>query len=72
MRANDVQVGGSHYKDNAIQPWDYIVANNLGYLEGNVVKYITRWRQQGGVDDLRKVVHYAEKLIEVATKEEMK
>jgi hypothetical protein len=72
MRANDVQVGGSHYKDNAIQPWDYIVANNLGYLEGNVVKYITRWRQKGGVDDLRKVVHYAEKLIEVATKEEMK
>jgi hypothetical protein len=72
MRANDVQVGGSHYKDHAIQPWDYIVANNLGYLEGNVVKYITRWRQKGGVDDLRKVVHYAEKLIEVATKEEMK
>jgi hypothetical protein len=72
MRANDVQVGGSHYKDNAIQPWDYIVANNLGYLEGNVVKYITRWRQKGGVDDLRKVVHYAEKLIEVATKEEIK
>jgi hypothetical protein len=70
MSANDVQVGGSHYKDNAIQPWDYIVANNLGYLEGNVVKYITRWRQKGGVDDLRKVVHYAEKLIEVATKEE--
>jgi hypothetical protein len=70
MRANDVQVGGNHYKDNAIQPWDYIVANNLGYLEGNVVKYITRWRQKGGVDDLRKVVHYAEKLIEVATKEE--
>jgi hypothetical protein len=72
MRANDSQVGGSHYKDNAIQPWDYIVANNLGYLEGNVVKYITRWRQKGGVDDLRKVVHYAEKLIEVATKEELR
>jgi hypothetical protein len=70
MSANDVQVGGSHYKDHAIQPWDYIIANNLGYLEGNVVKYITRWRQKGGVDDLRKVVHYAEKLIEVATKEE--
>jgi hypothetical protein len=72
MSANDSQVGGSHYKDNAIQPWDYIVANNLGYLEGNVVKYITRWRQKGGVDDLRKVQHYAEKLIEVATRGEMK
>jgi Protein of unknwon function (DUF3310) len=73
MRANDIQVGGNHYKDNAIQPWDYIIANNLGYLEGNVVKYITRWRQKGGVDDLRKVMHYAQKLIEVETKkEEMK
>jgi hypothetical protein len=72
MSANDNQVGGSHYKGKAIQPWDYIVANNLGYLEGNIVKYISRWRQKGGIDDLRKVVHYAEKLIEVATKEEMK
>ena len=72
MSANNHQVGGSHYKGKAIQPWDYIVANNLGYLEGNVVKYISRWRDKGGIDDLRKVVHYAEKLIEVATKEEMK
>ena len=72
MSANDNQIGGSHYKGKAIQPWDYIVANNLGYLEGNVVKYISRWKEKGGIDDLRKVVHYAEKLIEVATKEEMK
>lgn len=72
MSANNHQVGGSHYKGKVIQPWDYIVANNLGYLEGNVVKYISRWRDKGGIDDLRKVVHYAEKLIEVATKEEMK
>jgi hypothetical protein len=70
MSANDSQVGGSHYKGKAIQPWDYIVANNLGYLEGNVVKYISRWKEKGGIDDLRKVVHYAEKLIEVANKEE--
>ena len=72
MSANDSQIGGNHYKGKAIQPWDYIVANNLGYLEGNVVKYISRWKEKGGIDDLRKVVHYAEKLIEVATKEEMK
>jgi hypothetical protein len=72
MSANDSQVGGSHYKGKAIQPWDYIVANNLGYLEGNIVKYVSRWREKGGIDDLRKVVHYAEKLIEVATKEEEK
>ena len=70
--ADERQIGGDHYKKHAIQPWTYIVANNLGYLEGNVVKYISRWRDKGGIDDLRKVVHYAEKLIEVATKEEMK
>jgi hypothetical protein len=72
MSANDSQVGGDHYKGKSIQPWDYIVANDLGYLEGNIVKYISRWRSKGGVDDLRKVLHYTQKLIEVATKEEMK
>ena len=72
MSANDSQVGGNHYKGKAIQPWDYIVANNLGYLEGNVVKYISRWREKGGIDDLRKVLHYTQKLIEVTTQEEKK
>jgi hypothetical protein len=72
MSANDSQVGGSHYKGKAIQPWDYIVANNLGYLEGNIVKYVSRWKEKGGIDDLRKVLHYTQKLIEVSTKEEMK
>jgi hypothetical protein len=73
MSANDSQVGGTHYKNNAVQPWDYIIANDLPYLEGNIVKYITRWRKKGGIDDLRKVQHYTQKLIEVETKkEEMK
>jgi hypothetical protein len=65
MSANDVQVGGEHYKGKAVQPWDYIVGNNLGYLEGNVVKYVSRWREKGGLDDLRKAQHYLAKLIEV-------
>ena len=65
MSANDEQVGGTHYKDKAIQPWDYIVANNLGYLEGNIIKYVSRWRDKGGVDDLLKARHYLDKLIEV-------
>lgn len=65
MSANNT--GPGHYKDKAIQPWDFIVSNNLGYLEGNVVKYISRWRQKGGVEDLRKAKHYIEKLIEVET-----
>jgi hypothetical protein len=52
--------------DKAIQPWDYIVSNNLGFLEGNIVKYVTRWKDKNGVDDLRKAQHYLAKLIEVA------
>lgn len=67
MSANNT--GPGHYKDKAIQPWDFIVSNNLGYLEGNVIKYISRWRQKGGVEDLRKAKHYIEKLIETAVNE---
>lgn len=65
MSANEKQEGGKHYKQLMVQPWDYIVANNLGYLEGNVVKYVTRWKHKNGVEDLRKAMHYLEKLLEV-------
>ena len=64
-RASDRQVAGTHYVTRAMQPWDYIAANNLGYFEGNVVKYVSRWRDKGGVDDLRKAAHYLQKLIEI-------
>lgn len=63
---NEKQVGGTHYK-TAIQPWDYIAANNIGYFEGNVIKYVSRWRQKNGVEDLKKAVHYLQKLIELET-----
>lgn len=66
--ANDVQVAGTHYKNKAIQPWDYIIGNNLGYLEGNIVKYVSRWKDKGGVDDLKKAQHYLTKLIETQEK----
>jgi len=69
MSANDMQVGGMHYAESAIQPWDFIVSNNIGYLEGNVIKYVARWRKKGGIEDLRKAGHYLQKLIEVETKE---
>lgn len=59
------QVGGSHYKDCAIEPIEYIMANNLGYCEGNVVKYITRHAAKGGIDDIDKVIHYCELLKEL-------
>lgn len=58
------QVGGDHYKQNEIQPFEYIVSNNIPYPEGNVIKYVTRWRSKGGIDDLKKAKHYLELLIE--------
>ena len=66
--ANSHQVAGDHYKSKAIQPWDYIASNNLGYFEGNVVKYVSRWRDKGGVADLEKARHYLDKLIELQGK----
>lgn len=65
MSANDTQVGGSHYTKQGIQTWDYIAANDIGYFEGNVIKYVSRWRQKGGIEDLRKAQHYLSKLIEL-------
>lgn len=59
------QVGGGHYKGLAIQPIEYIHANKMGYCEANVVKYITRWRDKGGKQDLEKVKHYIDLLIEL-------
>lgn len=59
----DVQIGGDHYKDKAIQPITYIQANNLGFLEGCVIKRVTRWKEKNGVEDLRKAVHELELLI---------
>lgn len=59
------QIGGDHYKKQSIQPWDYIVANNIPYMEGNIIKYISRWRDKGGIADLEKAKHYLKKLIEL-------
>ena len=59
-----VQIGGDHYKKYAIQPAEYALRNGLGFAEANVVKYITRWRDKGGIEDLRKAIHYLEMLIE--------
>lgn len=59
-----VQIGGSHYINLNIQPIEYIQANKLDFCEGNVVKYITRYSQKGGVEDLQKCRHYVDLLIE--------
>ena len=62
--ANDQQVDGDHYQTE-IQPWDFIEANKLTFIEGNIVKYVARHRKKNGVRDLMKAKHYLEKLIEI-------
>ena len=69
MNPLDTQVGGDHYKNKAIQPIEYILANKLDFCEGNVVKYITRWRDKGGVESLRKIKQYVDFLIEQEVKD---
>ena len=63
MSANDKQVSGTHYQ-KPIQVWDFIHRNNIGYLEGNVIKYISRYQQKNGLEDLEKAQHYLTKIIE--------
>lgn len=59
------QVGGDHYKTLVIQPVEYIHKNRIGFMEGNVIKYVTRWRDKNGIADLEKAKHYIELLIEL-------
>ena len=65
LPALSTQVGGDHYKSLAIQPVEYITKNNLGWCEGNIIKYTTRWKQKGGKADIDKVIHYANLLKEM-------
>lgn len=58
------QVGGTHYKSMPIQPIEFIMANDLPFIEGNIIKYVCRWKQKGGKEDLEKVIHYATILLE--------
>lgn len=62
--ALDIQLGGDHYKTKAIQPWEYITANNLDFFAGNIIKYITRYKDKNGLEDLKKARHYIDYIIE--------
>ena len=69
-KANDKQIGGSHYKDKSIQPWDVIDtfahAHAIGFYKGNAIKYIMRAGSKGPArEDYEKAIHYLEKLLEV-------
>jgi hypothetical protein len=66
--ALDRQEGGDHYKKLAIQPVEYIHANGIGFCEGSAIKYLTRWRAKGGIEDLRKARHFIDLLIEMEAK----
>ena len=61
--ANDHQVGGAHYR-SPIQHWDFVLANDIPYLEAQIIKYVYRWRKKGGLQDLEKARHFLEKLIQ--------
>lgn len=63
-RPSATQIGGSHYTDMTIQPVEYILANNIPFVEGCVIKYVSRWRAKGGVEDLKKAKHFLDLLIE--------
>jgi hypothetical protein len=66
MSADDKQIAGDHYKKYGdLQPWNVILAWDLGYLDGTALKYIARWKDKGGINDLKKAIHFLEKLIEV-------
>lgn len=68
MSALNTQVSGDHYKSLTIQPIEYIHANNIPFAEGSVIKYVTRWRDKGGLADLEKAKHFLELLIELEQK----
>ena len=65
MSELDKQVGGSHYKDFDIQPLEFITKNKLSYIQGNIIKYVTRYKDKNGVEDLQKAKHYIDLLIEL-------
>jgi hypothetical protein len=56
----DKQIGGNHYKDFHIQPYEFISKNNLSFFQGNVIKYVCRYLNKNGIEDLDKIIHYCE------------
>jgi hypothetical protein len=62
--ASEIQIGGNHYKEMKIQPIEYNFYNNIPYLEGNVIKYVTRHKYKNGKEDLLKARHYIDIILE--------
>jgi len=66
---NDIQIGGTHYK-SPIQHWDFVASNNLDYFQGQITKYVARWKNKGGMQDLLKARHFLDKYIALQTPKE--
>lgn len=60
----ETQVGGSHYKNMCIQPIEFIERNDLGFCVGNIIKYVCRYKDKNGIEDLKKARHYIDILID--------
>lgn len=69
-RPTGLQVGGNHYKKMPIQPVEFAYANNIPFIEGCIIKYVCRWKDKGGIEDLRKAKHFLDILIELEEKNE--
>ena len=65
MKAMDKQIGGDHYKQFKIEPIEFIEKNKLSFCQGNVIKYVTRFRDKNGLEDLKKAKHYIDLLIQL-------
>jgi len=65
MNAKDKQIGGSYYKNHLIQPIEFMVKNQIPFLEGSVIKYVLRHREKNGIQDIDKAIHYLELLKEI-------
>lgn len=65
MSALSTQVGGDHYSKLAIQPVEYITRNGLGFVEGSVIKYVTRHKAKHGAEDIKKAIHFLNLLLEL-------
>ncbi len=70
MSAEEKQIGGSHYKSLRIQPMRYSMENNLNACQHTIIKYVTRYKEKGGVQDLEKAIHCIELLIEFELEEQ--
>jgi len=66
-KLNNEQVHHPTHYNKGVEMWDYAYSHNLDFFEGNIVKYVTRWRHKNGIEDLKKAKTYLDKLIDLET-----